>query len=118
MARVQIPKNGYIKGNQDILLHGESYRLTCHNGYEFYSEEYGYINRRLVQIRNKNGTLKPKVPKCDESNVKPFKTFHLHDQFRFDSSNVVKFSKLISFKLIVHAVLWFLTKKWQKSEVK
>lgn len=69
MARVEIPENGASKGNKDILLHGESYRLKCHRGYELYSEEIGYLDRRLVQITNKNGTLEPKVPKCEESNV-------------------------------------------------
>lgn len=70
MARVEITENGYITGDQDILLHGESYFLKCHNGYELYSEEFGYTDQGLAQITNNNGTLEPKVLKCEESNEK------------------------------------------------
>lgn len=69
MARVEKPENGIIKSKKDILLHGEWYLLKCRNGYELYSED-GYIDRRTVRIRNKNGTLEPKSLKCEESNVK------------------------------------------------
>ena len=64
----RVPSNGYIsEGKKDFLLHLESYKICCNQGFEVQRDGV-MIAKSCDQIKNINGLLVPKV-QCVEGKV-------------------------------------------------